>query len=186
LRGCKRRSANIRRGIAEPASEEQLAELNRGYDQSLANYNDLLKKRDDSQMATSMEQMQAGERFSVLDPPSLPSKPDFPKRLNFCAMGMRRAWRWERWWCWFEMADDRFTGSRRSRTCCRSPSSAEIPEVINPLDERRSAGGRSGMGNRGAGVGGHPRRLRDQLICTVKNEPQCIKPFSSSRAILSI
>ena len=32
--------------------------------------------------------MQQGERFSVLDPPSLPSKPDFPNRLEFCAVGL--------------------------------------------------------------------------------------------------
>ena len=39
-------------------------------------------------MATSMEQMQQGERFTMLDPPSLPIKPDFPNRLKFCGMGI--------------------------------------------------------------------------------------------------
>lgn len=39
-------------------------------------------------MATSMEQMQQGERFSMLDPPSLPLKPDFPDKLKFCGIGL--------------------------------------------------------------------------------------------------
>jgi polysaccharide chain length determinant protein (PEP-CTERM system associated) len=72
---------------AEPAVEQQLADLTRGYEQSQTNYNDLLKKETDSQMATSMEQMQEGERFTMLDPPSLPLKPDFPNRLKMCGAG---------------------------------------------------------------------------------------------------
>ena len=69
-------------------SEQQLADLTRGYDQSKANYDNLLKKESDSKMATSMEQMQQGERFRMLDPPSLPLKPAFPDRLKFCACGL--------------------------------------------------------------------------------------------------
>ena len=65
-----------------PATEQQLAELTRGYEQSKANYDDLLKKKNQSAMATSMEQMQQGERFTILDPPSLPAKPDFPNQTQ--------------------------------------------------------------------------------------------------------
>ena len=72
----------------EPATEQELADLTRGYEQSKANYDDLLKKKDQSEMATSMEEMQQGERFTMLDPPSLPSKPDFPNRLKFCGIGL--------------------------------------------------------------------------------------------------
>ncbi len=72
----------------EPAVEQQLAELTRGYQQSQENYNDLLKKKNDSQMATSMEQMQQGERFTMLDPPSLPLQPDSPKRLQLCGLAV--------------------------------------------------------------------------------------------------
>ena len=73
---------------SEPGTEQELAELTRGYEQSKANYDDLLKKKNQSVMATSMEQMQQGERFTMLDPPSLPLKPDFPDRLKFCWMGI--------------------------------------------------------------------------------------------------
>ena len=39
-------------------------------------------------MATSMELLQQGERFRIIDPPSLPVKPDFPNRLKFCGIGL--------------------------------------------------------------------------------------------------
>jgi len=124
---------------AEPASEEQLAELNRGYDQSLANYNELLKKRDDSQMATSMEQMQEGERFSALDPPSLPSKPDSPKRLNFCAMGIAAGMALGGLVVLVvEMADDRLYREQEIKDLLPVAIFAEIPDITTPLDERRS------------------------------------------------
>lgn len=73
---------------AAPAAEAQLANLTRGYEQSQANYNDLLKKENNSAMATRMEQLQQGERFTVLDPPSLPSRPDSPNRVKLSAVGI--------------------------------------------------------------------------------------------------
>jgi succinoglycan biosynthesis transport protein ExoP len=72
----------------EPVREQQLADLTRGYEQSKANYDDLLKKKNESAMATSMELLQQGERFRIIDPPSLPVKPEFPNRLKFCGIGL--------------------------------------------------------------------------------------------------
>jgi len=72
----------------EPVREQQLSDLTRGYDQSKANYDELLKKKNESAMATSMELLQQGERFRIIDPPSLPLKPDFPNRLKFCLIGL--------------------------------------------------------------------------------------------------
>ncbi|MGD0568379.1 MAG: hypothetical protein ABSA78_08230 [Candidatus Sulfotelmatobacter sp.] len=72
----------------EPVREQQLSDLTRGYDQSKANYDDLLKKKNESAMATSMELLQQGERFRIIDPPSLPLKPDFPNHLKFCGIGL--------------------------------------------------------------------------------------------------
>ena len=72
----------------EPVREQQLSDLTRGYEQSKANYDELLKKKNESAMATSMELLQQGERFRIIDPPSLPLKPDFPNRLKFCGIGL--------------------------------------------------------------------------------------------------
>jgi succinoglycan biosynthesis transport protein ExoP len=76
----------------EPVREQQLADLTRGYDQSKTAYDDLQKKKGQSAMATSMELLQQGERFRILDPPSLPIKPSFPDRLKFCFIGLAVGW----------------------------------------------------------------------------------------------
>jgi polysaccharide biosynthesis transport protein len=123
----------------EPAREQQLADLTRGYEQSKANYDDLLKKKNESEMATNMEQMQQGERFSMLDPPSLPLKPDFPNRLKFCGMGLGfglalglvvvGA---------FEAMDDRMHNEKEIKLLLPVAVISEIPEIVNPTDERTS------------------------------------------------
>jgi polysaccharide biosynthesis transport protein len=64
-----------------PATEEELAVISRGYEESKANYDSLLQKQYQSQLATSLEQRQQGEQFSVIDPPSFPDKPSAPNHL---------------------------------------------------------------------------------------------------------
>jgi polysaccharide biosynthesis transport protein len=123
----------------EPAVEQQLADLTRGYDQSKVDYDALLKKKNDSEMATSMEQMQQGERFSMLDPPSLPLKPDFPNRLRFCgiglgvglALGLIVAGG-------FEFLDDRLYSEKEIKNLLPVAILSEVPEILLPSDERRS------------------------------------------------
>jgi succinoglycan biosynthesis transport protein ExoP len=72
----------------EPMREQQLADLSRGYEQSKANYDDLLKKKNASALSTSLTERQQGEHFRVLDPPSLPIKPDFPNHLKLSGVGL--------------------------------------------------------------------------------------------------
>jgi polysaccharide chain length determinant protein (PEP-CTERM system associated) len=64
-----------------PATEQQMAEISRGYEESKANYNSLLQKQLQSQLATSLEQRQQGEQFRVIDPASFPAKPSAPNHL---------------------------------------------------------------------------------------------------------
>jgi len=68
---------------ASPVIEQQLKELTRNYQTASDIYNDLLKKRENSAMATDLEHEQEGETFKVLDAPSLPSSPSFPKKTIF-------------------------------------------------------------------------------------------------------
>jgi hypothetical protein len=121
----------------EPIREQQLADLTRGYDQSKADYDDLLKKKNDSERATDMEKLQQGERFRILDPPSLPAKPDFPNRLKFCGIGLAfglalgagvvAA---------FEMLDDRLHGEKEIKDMLPIPVLSEIPLIVNSSDEQ--------------------------------------------------
>ncbi len=66
-----------------PVREEQLADLTRDYDMSRSNYDSLLAKRNQSELATSLEKRQQGEQFRIIDPPSFPFKPYKPDRLMF-------------------------------------------------------------------------------------------------------
>lgn len=122
---------------AEPASEQQLDELTRGYTQSQADYDDLVKKKNESEMATRAEQMQQGERFTMLDPANLPLKPDFPNRLKFCGMGLGAGI--------FlgllivvalEFFDDRMYSEKEIKSLLPSAVLSEIPQVLSAADER--------------------------------------------------
>lgn len=127
-----------RRLSQEPIREQQLADLTRGYEQSKANYDDLLKKQNESAMATSMERMKEGERFLMLDPPNLPAKPDVPNRLKFCgyglcigiALGLLCA-------VGTEMMDDRIHSEAELAKILSTPAITEIPEVVTPELDRQ-------------------------------------------------
>lgn len=64
-----------------PQTEQELADISRGYEESQVNYNSLLQKQMQSQLATSLEQRQQGQQFRIIDPPSLPYKPSAPNRV---------------------------------------------------------------------------------------------------------
>jgi polysaccharide chain length determinant protein (PEP-CTERM system associated) len=63
-----------------PVREQQLAEVTRNYQNSRENYQSLLEKEMQSELATNLEKRQEGEQFRIIDPPSLPVKPNKPNR----------------------------------------------------------------------------------------------------------
>ena len=70
-----------------PMREQQLADVVRDYNLSKKNYEELMQKKLDSELATNMEKRQQGEQFRVLDPPSLPEKPSSPNRMQISLIG---------------------------------------------------------------------------------------------------
>ena len=70
-----------------PMREQQLAEVNRNYENSRQNYQSLLQKKMQSELATNLEKRQQGEQFRIIDPPNLPLKPSEPNRLEIIAIG---------------------------------------------------------------------------------------------------
>ena len=71
-----------------PIREEEFASIIRDHDQSQKNYESLLAKKLQSEMASDLERRQQGETFRVLDPPNLPQRPYSPKRMTFCLGGI--------------------------------------------------------------------------------------------------
>ena len=124
---------------SEPARAQELADLERGYDQSKANYDDLLKKKNESSMATNMERMQQGERFTMLDPPSLPTRPTSPNRLKLCGIGLAVGLALGLIVVvGFELMDDRMHNEKEIKTLLPIAIISEIPQVVTPADEQSS------------------------------------------------
>jgi polysaccharide chain length determinant protein (PEP-CTERM system associated) len=71
-----------------PLVEQEYKEITRDYTNAQAFYNDLLTKKNQSEMASDLERRQEGEQFRVLDPANLPDRPVFPDRRLFAATGM--------------------------------------------------------------------------------------------------
>ncbi|MGH9664074.1 MAG: GumC family protein [Bryobacteraceae bacterium] len=91
----KRETAALKKQIAAtqehvgltPVREQQLAEVTRNYQNSRANYQSMLEKKRQSELATDLEKRQEGERLRVLDPASLPKTPDMPTPLEVITAG---------------------------------------------------------------------------------------------------
>ena len=60
-----------------------MADMMRDFGNLKKEYQDLLAKKTESALATSLERQQQGAQFRVIDPPSLPDKPNFPDRFKF-------------------------------------------------------------------------------------------------------
>lgn len=124
----------------EPVREQQLTDLTRGYDQSKADYDSLLKKKNESELATSLERQQQGEHFRVLDPPNLPVKPFSPNRLKLLGIGLMvgivlgvglsAA---------TEVADDRVYSDKELKKLLPGDVLVEIPPLTTVQEQRQEA-----------------------------------------------
>jgi succinoglycan biosynthesis transport protein ExoP len=65
-----------------PVREQQQAGIVRDTEVLRQQYADLVKKEQESQLATNLEKQQGGQQFRLIDPASLPSMPSSPKRVK--------------------------------------------------------------------------------------------------------
>jgi len=118
-----------------PMREQQLADLSGDYDQKRENYDLLVKKRDDSALATNMERNQQGENFVVLDPPRFPVSPYFPNRLLFTIAGLALGLVAATCTGFLrETLDDRIHADKEVSTVSKLPTLVSIPLLITARD----------------------------------------------------
>jgi len=71
-----------------PERELQMTALMRDYENTSNNYQSLLNKKLDAQLAENLEKRQKGEQFKILDPANLPIKPYKPNPKKIFLMGI--------------------------------------------------------------------------------------------------
>jgi len=119
-----------------PVREQEYADITRDYNQSRANYESLLAKKNQSEMATNLEKTQQGQRFTMLDPPNLPTKPYSPNRLKLAGIalviglmlggGLAGA---------AEYTDSRLHSERELHKLVSADIIADVPTIMTPSEE---------------------------------------------------
>jgi len=70
-----------------PRREQEMQQITRDYDLLKTNYQSLLDKKIQAQMAQNLERKEQGETFKILDPARFPEKPFKPDRNKILLMG---------------------------------------------------------------------------------------------------
>jgi uncharacterized protein involved in exopolysaccharide biosynthesis len=113
-----------------PGVQQEYKQLTRDYQTALEGYNELLKKRDQSAMATDLERRQQGEQFQVLDAANLPDKPSYPKKHLFALGGLGGGFVLGLGLALFlEMQDTSFRNEKDVEAILRLPVLAMVPDV---------------------------------------------------------
>lgn len=71
-----------------PVREQEYQEISRGYDESEANYAALLKRMNESQLATDLQTDQKGQHFELIDPADAPPQPFSPNHILISLGGL--------------------------------------------------------------------------------------------------
>ena len=118
-----------------PVREQQLQDLSRDYDQSRMNYDELLKKKNESALATNLEKSEQNEQFVVLDPPSSPNSPYFPNRLLFTLGGLAAGLAAALGVAFvLEALDDRIHADNEVSSVSKAPILVAIPTLTTETD----------------------------------------------------
>jgi polysaccharide chain length determinant protein (PEP-CTERM system associated) len=137
-KNLKEEIAHYQRRIEEtPKREQELTLLTRDYDLLKTNYQSLLDKKLQAQMAENLERKQQGEQFKILDPARLPETPISPDRNKILLMGAAAGLALGLGLAWFrETMDQTFHSVSDLETALKLPVLATIPDL---KDEKKAA-----------------------------------------------
>ena len=121
-----------------PIREQQQAGILRDTEVLRQQYSDLLKKEQESQLATNLEKQQGGQQFRLIDPASLPTVPSSPKRVKASlggvaaglVLGVALAF-------FMEMRNTSFYTEKEVTKCLAPPFVIGIPLLPTPMEGRR-------------------------------------------------
>ena len=121
-----------------PKREQELVLLTRDYDLLKTNYQSLLDKKIQAQMAENLERKQQGEQFKILDPARLPETPIKPDRNKILLIGAMMGLMAGMGLTWFrESMDQSFHSVSDVEVYLAIPVIATIPNLQE--EKKRSA-----------------------------------------------
>ena len=144
--GLKRESANSLNTIDQiqgkveraPQREQEMIALTRDYDNIKKSYEELLKKKLDSQVSQKLEEKQKGEQFQVLEPANLPSMPSKPNRPLVLGLSLLASLAIGVGGCFgLEMLDPTLRGLKEFKSVFDMPVLACLPVIENAEYKRR-------------------------------------------------
>jgi polysaccharide chain length determinant protein (PEP-CTERM system associated) len=123
-----------------PVREQQMASMQRDYDLRKQHYGELLKKQQESQLATDLEKRQEGQQFRLADPPNLPTVPSSPKRVKISLMGLAGGIALGIALAFLlEFRSPSFHAEEEARRELNLPLVVGIPLLLTPAEERRNS-----------------------------------------------
>ncbi len=125
---------------AMPVREQELAELVRSNENARSQYQSLLAKKHDSELANSLESRKQGERFTVLNYATLPRSPQGRSRIVgmgwilgvFCGIGLLFL---------SEQTDGRIHSQSDLDECTTLPLLARLPQIRSAREQTRQIWG---------------------------------------------
>jgi succinoglycan biosynthesis transport protein ExoP len=121
-----------------PLRAQELAQVTRDDHNAREQYQTLLQKKLQSELATNLEKREEGERYRIIDPPSLPQKPVSPNRLEIVlggwALGLGAGIGLV---ALEETTDETLRGDADVRALVPCPVLANLPILRSPGQERR-------------------------------------------------
>ncbi|MGA9054986.1 MAG: Wzz/FepE/Etk N-terminal domain-containing protein [Terriglobia bacterium] len=121
-----------------PVREQELADLLRDYDLSKQHYDDLLNKKTQSELATSLERRQQGQRFRIIDRPSLPMKPSTADHVKISLAGLVAGIAFGAALAFLaEIRDHSLRDEHELRRIFAFPLMIGVPMLLSKVEERR-------------------------------------------------